>query len=113
MGSICRVNVQYRALHEFLPKYSKTEDVIVYGSSLEGKSIFDAPLSNKGIIVMGNESHGISEELLPYINTQLYIPNFSKISGNRAESLNVSVAAGIICSEFRKYQSAIQSGKKG
>ena len=113
MGSICRVTIQYRALHEFLPKYSKTGDVIIYGSSLEGKSIFDAPLSNKGIVVMGNESHGISEELLPYINTQLYIPNFSKISGNRAESLNVSVAAGIICAEFRKYQSAIQSGKKG
>ena len=113
MGSICRVTMQYRDLHEILQKYSKTEDFIVYGSTLEGKSIFDAPLSNKGIIVMGNESHGISEKLLPYLNAQLYIPNYSKISWNRAESLNVSVAAGIICAEFRKNQSAIQSGKKG
>ncbi len=113
MGSICRVTVQYRVLNEFLAKYYNSEDFIIYGSSLEGKNIFDAPLSSKGFIVMGNESHGISQELLPYINTQLYIPNYSRVSGYRAESLNVSVAAGIICAEFRKNQTIIQNEKKG
>jgi TrmH family RNA methyltransferase len=51
---------------------------------------------------MGNESQGISDELEPYITNRLYIPGFS--AGNRqiAESLNVSVAAGIICAEFRR-----------
>jgi TrmH family RNA methyltransferase len=50
---------------------------------------------------MGNESNGISGKLKPLVNEKLYIPEFPPGS-KRAESLNVSIATGIICAAFRR-----------
>ena len=50
---------------------------------------------------MGNESKGISKNLEQFINKKLYIPNFAT-GKNLTESLNVSVATAIVCSEFRR-----------
>ena len=102
MGSICRVKVHYQDIKEMLSKYHKISNFGIYGSFLEGENIYKTELSNKGFIVMGNEAHGISNELMPYIDNKLYIPNYAEKSGYIPESLNVSVATGIICSEFRR-----------
>lgn len=102
MGSICRVKVHYQDLKEILSKYHNINDFGIYGSFLEGKNIFSSELLNKGFIVIGNESHGISKELMPYINSRIYIPNYSVNPDYTPESLNVSVATGIICAEFRR-----------
>lgn len=102
MGSICRVKVHYRDLEEVLSKYHNITDFNIYGSFLRGDNIYKTELSDKGFIVMGNEAHGISKELTPYIHNRLYIPNYAGKSGYEAESLNVSVATGIICAEFRR-----------
>jgi len=104
MGSIARVKVAYRELTEFLGPWGRQPVFDIYGCFLEGENLYTAPLQDKGIIVMGSESHGISENLWRYINRQLYIPAFPSAKMTKAESLNVSMATGIVCSEFRRRQ---------
>lgn len=104
MGSIARVKVTYTSLPDFLEPWSRQPGFDVYGCFLEGENLYRAPLHNKGMIVMGSESHGISRELWPYINRRIYIPAFHASSPTSAESLNVSMAAGIVCAEFRRRQ---------
>lgn len=99
MGSISRVSVLYTNLLEFLSKLPNRAKV--YGTLLEGDNIYKSELHSKAYLIIGSESHGISEELKKYITHNITIPTFSsKATG--AESLNASVAAAIICSEFRR-----------
>ena len=87
MGSYCDVQVSYVDLPEFL-KHSK---VPVYGAFLEGDHIQNIHFENNALIVIGNESNGISPDILPFIHRRVSIQGFGK-----AESLNASVAAGVI-----------------
>ena len=98
MGSIARVHVMYTSLPEILSKLDPT--VKVYGTFLTGKNIYQADLGNKGIIILGNESAGISREVKKFVTDEIYIPSFD-LTGH-AESLNVSMAAAVVCSEFRR-----------
>lgn len=93
MGAIFRVNCQYTDL---LPYLSKSKSPL-YGADLEGNNLFEQSKLTPGIIVMGNEGNGLSDEVRSIIQHKLFIPKF----GN-AESLNVSVATGIIVSAFFK-----------
>ena len=52
------------------------------------------------MIVLGNESNGISEELEDLMRVRLSIPRFGKLQ--QTESLNVANAAAIILSEFKR-----------
>lgn len=101
MGAFLRVKVIYRNLAAFLSEIKKTNLLTVYGTFLEGNNIYSATLSATGIIVMGNESKGISTEIQSYIDKKITIPSFSSAS-NKTESLNVSMATAIVCSEFRR-----------
>lgn len=91
MGSICRVNVWYKPLSEWLTEI----EVPVYGALLSGKPLRKEKIT-EGVLVMGNESKGIRPEILPLISHPLTIPRIGY-----AESLNVSVATGIILSQIR------------
>lgn len=93
MGSFTRLDFYYT----HLPAYLKAVDVPVYGAFLEGENIHGVDLQPKGIILMGNESKGVSPELAPLVTHKLTIPAF----GN-AESLNVAVATAVICDNFRR-----------
>ena len=66
---------------------------------LEGNSIYHHKLDNKGIILLGNESKGISDELIPFITEKIMIPKFSDAKEG-IDSLNVGMAASVIFSEF-------------
>jgi len=101
MGSFLRVNVFYKSLDTLL-KEAHLCGVSIYGAALNGDSIYSATRLDKGIIVLGNESKGISEEILKLCSRKISIPNFSADSNNSPDSLNVAVAAGIICSEFNR-----------
>ena len=93
MGSFFRVSVVYVNLSEF---FTSNEDLTVYGALLEGDNVYQKKLNSKGtVLLMGNESKGISDELLPFVTERVMIPNFGK-----AESLNVATATAILCSEF-------------
>lgn len=100
MGALARVRLYYTPLAEFL---GSMERATVYGTFLDGTDIYHTSLSNRGVIVMGNEGNGISPELEPYIGSRLYIPNYPA-GQPTSESLNVAVAAAITCAEFRRRQ---------
>jgi TrmH family RNA methyltransferase len=96
MGSIARVNVNYVDLNAFI---SKTK-LPVFGTFMDGDNIYKTDLPNEGIIIMGNEANGISEELESLIQKRLTIPRFGDLQ--KTESLNVATATSIILSEFRR-----------
>ncbi len=103
MGAIAKVNVHYVDLSEIFCKIAAVEGFNIYGSFLEGESIYKINLDNRGIILMGNEGKGISKELEKFVDNKLYIPKFYKEEIG-SESLNVSVATSIIVSEFMRRQ---------
>ena len=92
MGSITRVRVEYTDLHLFL---EKNKELPIYATTLNGRDITKMDKLDEGIIVIGNESKGISDEILKLANIQITIPGKGK-----AESLNAAVATGIILSHF-------------
>ncbi|MBQ0143258.1 MAG: RNA methyltransferase [Prevotellaceae bacterium] len=99
MGAIARVHIHYVDLQVVLQTLPK--DYPIYGTFLEGEDIYSADLSVGGMIIMGNEGHGISDELSSHVTHRLLIPNYP--SGREtAESLNVAIATAIVCSEFRR-----------
>lgn len=92
MGSLLRVNI-YKAA---LPAILATSQQPVYITYLDGLNIHNLPQPvPKGFIVLGNESNGVSDTLLQMPHTKVTIP---RLGG--AESLNVGIATGIVCSHF-------------
>ncbi|MBE6330183.1 MAG: RNA methyltransferase [Bacteroidales bacterium] len=98
MGAIARVKIHYTNLVKLMDSVG---DLPIYGTFLEGDIIYETPLSSNGIIVMGNEGNGISEEVKQRITQKLFIPNYPS-NRKTSESLNVAVATSIVCSEFRR-----------
>ena len=101
MGSLARISIIYTDLGEFFS--SLPDGTPVYGTLLEGDNIYNKVLTEGGIILMGNEGHGISDSLSPFITEKLLIPNYPK-GRPTGDSLNVAIATAIICSEFRRRQ---------
>tara|TARA_R110000796_G_scaffold41772_4_gene103453 strand:- start:29739 stop:30458 length:720 start_codon:yes stop_codon:yes gene_type:complete len=95
MGSIARVTISYIDLIEFLKK----SDAPIYGTFMDGVSIYTAKLPKKGIIIMGNEANGISEEISQIIKNKISIPQFGE---KTTESLNVATATAILLNEIRR-----------
>lgn len=98
MGSIARVNIIYLNLSEMIDALPSSFPV--YGTFLDGDNVYQQPLSENGLIIMGNEGNGISEAVRSRINRRLLIPSFRR--GDTAESLNVAIATAITCSEFKR-----------
>ena len=101
MGSIARVNIHYMELAELFKQLDG--HVPIYGTFLDGTSLYKQTDYSQGIIVMGNEGNGISPETAAYINRRLLIPSFPE-GHPTADSLNVAVATAITCAEFRRRQ---------
>ncbi|MBO7764455.1 MAG: RNA methyltransferase [Bacteroidales bacterium] len=102
MGAIFRKKVIYTDLAELCTSF-KSLGLPVYGTLLDGKNIYEAlPADRKhGLVVMGSESFGISEQLRPHIDSKLFIPPYPA-DASTSESLNVAIATAIICAEFRR-----------
>ncbi|MBN1952156.1 MAG: RNA methyltransferase [Bacteroidales bacterium] len=101
MGSILRVDISYTDLQEYLARVKETKGARLYGTLMEGNNIYGSPLPLPGIIILGNEAHGISAEIISLLDERITIPNFST-TPEKTESLNVAIAAAIACSEFRR-----------
>lgn len=95
MGSFFRMPCEYVPLSELLARFP---DLPVWGASMEGESVYQAPISPRGLLVIGSESHGISEETTKKVHSWISIPAHS---GSGSESLNAAVATGIICALVR------------
>jgi TrmH family RNA methyltransferase len=89
------------SLPVFLQTVSKS--IPIYGTFLEGTSIYQSTLKPNGILVMGNEGNGISQKIEPFITQKLFIPPYPENS-QPIDSLNVSTATAIIAAEFRRNQ---------
>lgn len=97
MGSLARVQVHYLSLSEY---FSKTP-LPIYGGFMDGKNVYSEELPRNGILVMGNEANGISEETLQKVTHKITIPRFGNTQ--KTESLNVATATAILLSEFRRF----------
>jgi len=87
MGSIARINIFYTDLKSVL----STQNILVCGAVLNGEKISDTTSLKECLLIIGNESKGIRNEIQPYIQKRISIPGV----GN-TESLNAAVATGII-----------------
>ena len=88
-GSFSRVSVHYVDLNDFLT------DKFTVTAEMEGESLYDFHWPKGGILIMGNESHGVSKSISELAKAKVTIP-----SQGKAESLNVGIATAIICSDI-------------
>ena len=95
MGSINSVQLHYGDLAQMLSDLNTHQ---IYACDLDGASIYKTDLAEQSILLMGSESHGISDEILHMADQKITIPSFSN-SG--IDSLNVATATAIVLSEFR------------
>ena len=100
MGAILRVRVHYVELAPLLAQ-AAARGVPVYGTFLEGENLYDAQLTDGGIIVMGNEGRGVRPDVAQTVTRKLFIPPFPA-DRRASESLNVAMATGVVCAEFRR-----------
>jgi RNA methyltransferase, TrmH family len=92
MGAFLRVHTQEVSFSDLKKRFP---DVPVYTTALNGQNIFNLKKEKDityGIIVIGNEGKGVSEEVLKMSDYKIAIPG-----GGGAESLNAAVATGIVC----------------
>lgn len=93
MASIARVNVY----NDEDGKWLMGQNVPIYAATLNGTPLPGHSKTDKGILIIGNESKGISKEILHFATEQITIPKRGE-----AESLNAAVATGIILSHLLK-----------
>ncbi len=96
MGALARVHV----VTADLPAWLKACEAPVYGTFLNGENIYRQALTPHGVVVMGNEGHGVSDAVAECVSKRLFIPSFPP-DVPTSESLNVATATAITLSEFR------------
>ncbi|MFR6634648.1 MAG: RNA methyltransferase [Alistipes onderdonkii] len=109
MGAILRVR---GALHRpgRVPAPSRGRRAAGVRDFPGGENIYGASLPEAGIVVMGNEGRGISDAAAATVTRKLFIPPYP--AGRRgSESLNVAMATGIVCAEFRRQASTTGTGQ--
>ena len=104
MGAIFRVKMHYVDLPQ-LSELILAEGGKVYGTFLDGINIYQRELStgesHPVMIVIGNESEGISETMSKLVSDRLYIPPFPADTPG-SESLNAAIATALTVAEFRR-----------
>ena len=104
MGAIFRVKMQYVDLAA-VGKMISDQGGKVYGTFLDGGNIYSKNLSNgldcPVMILIGNESEGISDRMASLVSDRLYIPPYPADTPG-SESLNAAIATAITVAEFRR-----------
>ncbi|MAT54853.1 MAG: hypothetical protein CMN32_10275 [Saprospirales bacterium] len=96
MGAVLRINSPQLELEALK---SSLEEVPLLAAALEGENLFQLDFPEAAVMVLGNESNGISSGVAAMVDKLVTIP---KGKGGKAESLNASVAAGIVVAEWAK-----------
>ena len=114
MGALARVRVEYVDLPEWLehvnpvmPPHKRRDIIPIIGTLLEGDDMYEVMAKGDGlkanggrILVMGNEGNGLSEAVRELVSVKVRIPSYPK-NVETSESLNVSIATGIILAYLR------------
>ena len=104
MGAIFRVKFHSCDLLGLADAVSEAGGQL-YGTFLDGQDIYSRPLATgadfPSVIVIGNESNGISERLGARITERLFIPSWPP-GVQTSESLNAAVATAVTAAEFRR-----------
>ena len=95
MGAVYRINYKRTKLAEAIPTLI-ANNFTVTGAALDGENLYQYKPAIKTALIMGSESHGISENLRALIQKFVLIPKYGE-----TESLNVAMATGIILSYYR------------
>jgi RNA methyltransferase, TrmH family len=93
MGSFTRAKFFYTDLDPILAGTSER----IYGAYLNGRDVHDETFTGGGLVLIGNESRGISPEFEKYVTDKITIPRYGQ-----AESLNAAIATAIICDNIRR-----------
>jgi len=93
MGSFTRVALWYTDLAQALA----ATPLPTYGALLAGQSAHSTGFGPEGVLVVGNESHGISAAVAAVLNHQISIPRFGQ-----AESLNAGIATAVLLDNIRR-----------
>ncbi|NME67113.1 TrmH family RNA methyltransferase [Flammeovirga aprica] len=96
MGAFSRIQTHIVDLPATLQEY-KNEGIQIIGADMDGKDIHQFIPDQKSIMVMGSESHGISDDVHKILSTKITIPKYGE-----AESLNVAIATAIICDNIKR-----------
>ena len=104
MGAIFRVDFHYADLPSFADAIMAGGGS-VYGTFLDGSNIYNRDLAtgedSPVVIVIGNESSGISQAMASKVTDRLYIPPYPD-GAQTSESLNAAVATAVTVAEFRR-----------
>lgn len=93
MGGHLRVSIVETNLQQLLPKVN----IPILAATINGQNLSEQTSIDAAFIMIGNESKGLSKDLLQFATQEITIPKFGG-----AESLNAAVATGIICAHFIK-----------
>ena len=94
MGSFTRVNVVYQEIEQILEE----ADCPVFGTDMVGKNLYSIDFPERFYLILGNEGNGIRPIIKKLVSDNITIPRFGKLQST--ESLNVSMAAGIILGQI-------------
>jgi TrmH family RNA methyltransferase len=104
MGAIFRVKLHYVDLLE-VSRMVLNRGGKVYGTFLDGENMYQKDLDtgkqSPVVIVIGNESEGVSKEMEKLVSDKLYIPPYPADSPG-SESLNAAIATAVTVAEFRR-----------
>lgn len=93
MGSFMKVNIHYVDLSNYLAE----SKLPIIGAMLGGENVHNFSFPDRGILVIGNESSGIQDEIKKNLTHSVSIPGYSS-----AESLNAAMATAIVCDNWKR-----------
>ena len=96
MGSLTRISIHYVDLKTYL-----TGTILpTFIADMDGENVYKSTLPKEGVLIMGNEANGVSNEVKKLIENKISIPRFGDVQ--ETESLNVATATAILLSEFKR-----------
>ena len=96
MGSLTRISIHYTELNGYISE----SNLSTFIADMNGENVYKTDLPKEGILIMGNEANGVSDEIKKLIQNKISIPRFGETQ--ETESLNVATATAILLSEFKR-----------
>jgi TrmH family RNA methyltransferase len=96
MGSLTRIAIHYVDLETYLNE----TNLPTFIADMDGENVYKTDLPKEGILIMGNEANGVSNEIKSLVKNKICIPRFGETQ--ETESLNVATATAILLSEFKR-----------